>query len=252
MGFNYYTHGNTDGNEYHKQFPNKPSVATEDASTFSTRGIYVEDPDHQHLTAYDVNKPDWGGPGGGIMVALRRAPYVAGLIQWTGFDYRGEETPFVWPAISSQFGILDVCGFPKDNFYYYQSWWSDHPVLHLLPHWNWAGKEGQDIDVWCYGNCDEVELFLNGQSQGRKPMKRNSHLAVESQIRARHPARARLQRRQGNPHRQRGNHRRPGLRATHPAPIHASSRRRRCGRHHRPGKRRARTHGSQRRERNRF
>jgi beta-galactosidase len=101
---------------------------------------------------------------------------VAGLFQWTGFDYRGEETPFGWPAISSQFGILDVCGFPKDNFYYYQAWWSDHPVLHLLPHWNWPGREGQDIDVWVHSNCEEVELFLNGVSQGRKTMQKNSHL----------------------------------------------------------------------------
>jgi beta-galactosidase len=174
MGFNYYTHGNTD--QFHKQFPNKPSVATEDASTFSTRGIYFEDPDHQHLTAYDVNKPDWGILAEESWSHYAPRTYVAGLFEWTGFDYRGEETPFVWPAISSQFGILDVCGFPKDNFYYYQSWWSDHPVLHLLPHWNWPGKEGQDIDVWAHSNCEEVELFLNGQSQGRKPMKRNSHL----------------------------------------------------------------------------
>ncbi len=103
-------------------------------------------------------------------------PYVGGLFQWTGFDYRGEETPFYWPAISSQFGILDLCGFPKDNFYYYQAWWSDHPVLHLLPHWNWPGKEGQEIDVWAHSNCQEVELFLNGRSQGRQTMTNNSHL----------------------------------------------------------------------------
>jgi beta-galactosidase len=71
---------------------------------------------------------------------------------------------------------MDTCGFPKDNFFYYQACWSDHPVVHLLPHWNWAGKEGQEIDVRCYSNCEEVELFLNGQSLGRKPMPKNSHL----------------------------------------------------------------------------
>jgi beta-galactosidase len=174
MGFNYYTHG--DGDAYHKQFPDKPCVATEDASTVSTRGIYFPDPDHQHLTAYDVNKPSWAVLAEESWTHYAARPWVGGLFQWTGFDYRGEETPFYWPAISSQFGILDTCGFPKDNFYYYQAWWSDHPVLHLLPHWNWPGKEGQEIDVWCHGNCDEVELFLNGESQGRKTMKPNSHL----------------------------------------------------------------------------
>ena len=95
---------------------------------------------------------------------------------WTGFDYRGEPTPFGWPAIGSQFGILDLCGFPKDGAFYLKSWWTDEPVLHVFPHWNWPGKEGQEIDVWAYSNCDEVELFLNGKSLGRKKMDANSHL----------------------------------------------------------------------------
>jgi beta-galactosidase len=179
MGFNYFTHGDgreTGNDRYHAKFPNRPSVASEDASTFSTRGIYVQDRDHQHLTAYDTNKPDWGITAEESWTHYAARPYVAGLFQWTGFDYRGEETPFYWPAISSQFGILDVCGFPKDNFYFYQAWWSDHPVLHLLPHWNWPGKEGQEIGVWAHSNCDEVEFFLNGVSQGRKAMPKNSHL----------------------------------------------------------------------------
>jgi beta-galactosidase len=174
MGFNYYTHGDNDA--YHRKFPDKPSVATEDASTFSMRGIYVEDQEHQHLTAYDTNKPFWGLTAEESWTHYAVRPYVAGLFQWTGFDYRGEETPFYWPAISSQFGILDTCGFPKDNFYYYQAWWTDQPMLHLFPHWNWTGREGQDIDVWVFSNCEEVELFLNGQSQGRQTMKKNSHL----------------------------------------------------------------------------
>jgi beta-galactosidase len=179
MGFNYFTHGDgrdTGNDRYHAKFPDKPCVATEDASTLCTRGIYVEDRDHQHLTAYDKTAPDWGVLAEQSWTHYAARPYVAGLFQWTGFDYRGEPTPFSWPAISSQFGILDTCGFPKDNFYYYQSWWSDHPVLHLLPHWNWPGKEGQAVEVWAHSNCEEVELFLNGTSQGRKAMKRNSHL----------------------------------------------------------------------------
>ena len=174
MGFNYYSHGNTD--QYHRQFPNKPSVSTEDGSTFSTRGVYVQDRDHQHLTAYDVNKADWNLLAEESWPYYAARPYVAGQFQWTGFDYRGEETPFGWPAISSQFGILDTCGFPKDNFYYYQAWWSDHPVLHLLPHWNWPGQEGREMDVWAHSNCEEVELFLNGVSQGRKKTVKNVHL----------------------------------------------------------------------------
>ncbi len=174
MGFNYYSHGNTD--QYHRQFPNKPSVSTEDGSTFSTRGVYVQDREHQHLTAYDVNKADWSLLAEESWPYYAARPYIAGQFQWTGFDYRGEETPFGWPAVSSQFGILDICGFPKDNFYYYQAWWSDHPVLHLLPHWNWPGQEGREIEVWAHSNCEEVELFLNGVSQGRKKTVKNFHL----------------------------------------------------------------------------
>jgi len=180
MGFNYYTHGvtpETGNDHYHAKFPQKPCVASEDGSTFSTRGIYVKDEACQHLTAYDENKPNWGGLAEESWSHYAVRPYVAGLFTWTGFDYRGEETPFWWPAISSQFGILDTCGFPKDNFYYYQSWYVDRPVLHVFPHWNWAGREGQPINVWCDSNCEEVELFLNGRSLGRKTMKTNSHLA---------------------------------------------------------------------------
>jgi beta-galactosidase len=104
---------------------------------------------------------------------------VAGQFIWTGFDYRGEPTPYnEWPSVSSQFGILDTCGFPKDDYYYYRAWWRpDQPLVHLLPHWNWPGREGQPIEVWAHGNTDEVELRLNGRSLGRKPMPRNRHLA---------------------------------------------------------------------------
>ena len=95
---------------------------------------------------------------------------------WTGFDYRGEPTPFGFPSIGSYFGMMDQCGFPKDNVYYLRSWWSDKAILHILPHWNHPGKEGQEIDVWVYSNCDEVELFLNRKSHGKKPMQKNGHL----------------------------------------------------------------------------
>jgi beta-galactosidase len=95
---------------------------------------------------------------------------------WTGFDYRGEPTPYSWPSVLSYFGMVDLCGFPKDNAYYLKSWWQNEPVLHILPHWNWKGKENQPIDVWAYSNCDQVELFLNGKSLGKKVMQKNAHL----------------------------------------------------------------------------
>jgi len=87
---------------------------------------------------------------------------------WSGFDYRGEPTPYQWPCVSSHFGIMDICGFPKDGYYAYKAAWTNQLVVHLFPHWNWPGKEGQAINVQCYTNCEEVELFLNGKSMGRK------------------------------------------------------------------------------------
>lgn len=104
---------------------------------------------------------------------MKHTPYCAGQFIWTGFDYIGEPTPFNFPARSSYFGIIDLAGFPKDCYYMYQSEWTDKPVLHLFPHWNWI--EGQTIDLWCYYNqADEVELFINGKSQGVR-QKRNDH-----------------------------------------------------------------------------
>jgi beta-galactosidase len=103
-------------------------------------------------------------------------PWLAGLFYWTGFDYKGEPNPLSFPAVSSEFGIIDACGFPKDAFYYLKSWWTAEPVLHLLPHWNWKGKEGKEISVWAYSNCEQVELFLNKKSLGRKPMPKDGHI----------------------------------------------------------------------------
>ena len=107
-------------------------------------------------------------------------PYLAGLFYWTGFDYRGEPNPLGFPATGSQFGILDYCGFPKDEAYYLKSWWTDEPVLHILPHWNLAGHEGENIDLWVYSNCDEVELSVNGKNLGRKSMPKNGHLSWQA------------------------------------------------------------------------
>lgn len=172
QGFNYINHGDMEG--FHKSNPAKPCLGTEEASAYYTRGIYENTKTYK--SAYDDNKPGYGSTAEEWWKYYSARPWANGSFVWTGFDYRGETTPFGWPNISSEYGILDICGFPKDVYYYYQSWWTDKPVLHLMPHWNWPGKEGQDIDVRAFSNCEEVELFLNGQSLGRKAMPNNSHL----------------------------------------------------------------------------
>ena len=173
-GWNY--HVGQDMDNYHAKHPDQPNVGTEQASTVSTRGIYANDKERGYVSAYDVNAPSWAHTAERWWSYFADRPWLSGGFVWTGFDYRGEPTPYAWPCINSHFGILDVCGFPKDNFYYYQSWWTTNIVLHLLPHWNWPGKEGQEIRVDALSNCEEVELFLNGTSLGKQPMKRNSKL----------------------------------------------------------------------------
>jgi len=173
QGFNYFQ-GDIDA--YHRGHPHQPSMATEIASTVSTRGIYANDPARGYVSAYDLNFPPWASTAERWWTYFDARPFLAGGFVWTGFDYRGEPTPYQWPCINSHFGILDTCGFPKDNYYYYQAWWGGAPVLHLFPHWNWAGKEGQEIEVWCHTNLERVELFLNGQSLGAQDVKRDSHL----------------------------------------------------------------------------
>ena len=169
-----YSDGKID--DFHKQFPKQPMIGTETASTVSTRGIYANDPERGYVSAYDLNAPPWAVTAEKWWTDYDSRPFLAGGFAWTGFDYRGEPTPYNWPCISSHFGIMDTCGFPKDNYFYYQAWWGEKPVLHLFPHWNWAGKEGQEISVWCHSNLDSVELFLNGASLGSKSVTRNSHV----------------------------------------------------------------------------
>ncbi|MFI5252526.1 MAG: beta-galactosidase GalA [Bacteroidota bacterium] len=173
-GFNYLHLGDPD--KYHKDHPGQPVWGSEEASTLCTRGIYSKDTVNGFMPDYDVSAPGWGLIAETWWKYYAARPWLAGAFVWTGFDYRGEPTPYSWPCISSHFGILDVCGFPKNNYYYYQSWWTDNDVLHLCPHWNWKGKEGQPINVWCQSNCDSVELMLNGKSCGIKKMEVNSHL----------------------------------------------------------------------------
>jgi beta-galactosidase len=162
---------------YHQRFPDKPTLGTEVASTYCTRGVYTVDKEKGYVTAYDVDRPDYGATAEGWWSFFAARPHLSGGFVWTGFDYRGEPSPYKWPCISSHFGILDTCGFPKDNFYYYKAWWRDEPLLHLFPHWNWSGQEGKEIDVWVHSNLERVELFLNGKSLGRRDVERYKHLS---------------------------------------------------------------------------
>ncbi len=175
IGFNYKGQHDIDG--MHRRFPKRPMVVTEEGATHATRGVYADDPTHVHIAAYDRRTGD--DSTSGIEEAWRfnaERPFLAGMFVWTGFDYRGETTPFGWPAISSQFGLLDTTGAPKDTAFYLKAQWTAEPMVHLLPHWNWPGRDGQPIDVRVYANTDEVELLLNGRSLGRRPLPRYGHL----------------------------------------------------------------------------
>ena len=171
-GFNYIRQGNTD--KQHAEFPRQIGIGTEETTTQGTRGIYFDDRANAHLGPQADGSSGGNAEKGWKHYAAR--PYLAGVFFWTGFDYRGETTPFDWPAVGSQFGILDTCGFPKDSFYYLKAWWDSEPVLHLSPHWNWPGREGHDITVTAYSNHEAVELFLNGRSLGKKDLETNGHL----------------------------------------------------------------------------
>jgi len=117
-------------------------------------------------SAYDNCSTPWGSTHEETWKVVKKYDFFSGMFIWTGWDYIGEPTPYPWPARSSYFGIIDLAGFPKDVYYMYQSEWTNKPVLHIFPHWNW--KQGDNVDVWAYFNSDEVELFLNGKSLGTK------------------------------------------------------------------------------------
>ncbi len=161
---------------YHQMHPSQSMIGTETGSAIATRGVYATDKEAGYMADYGGEKVRWGKTAEEWWSFYATRPFLAGGFVWTGFDYRGEPTPYGWPCIGSQFGILDTCGFPKDGAYYYRAWWHDEPSIHLAPHWTWPGREGQAIDVRCFSNCEEVELFLNGKSLGRQAMPRNSHL----------------------------------------------------------------------------
>jgi beta-galactosidase len=172
MGVNYIKHGDTD--KQHKNYPWQVIVGTEETTTQQTRGIYVEDKSRAHMPPQQNGTSGGNAEPGWQHYASR--DYLAGIFYWTGFDYRGEPNPYGFPAVASQFGILDSCGFPKDGYYYLKSWWTNEPVLHIFPHWNWKGREGEKINVSVNSNSEEVELLLNNKSLGKKTMPRNGHL----------------------------------------------------------------------------
>jgi len=162
--------------EYHEQHPDWIMYGSENESCVSTRGEYYFPVEEERevlretlqVTSYDVAAPNWGYAPDREFEAQDACPFIMGEFVWTGFDYLGEPTPYKeqWPSRSSYFGIIDLCGIPKDRFYLYQSKWAGKEVLHLLPHWNWEGREGEVTPVHCYTSYDSAELFLNGKSLG--------------------------------------------------------------------------------------
>jgi beta-galactosidase len=174
IGYNYM---DPQAAEYHKEHPDRPVIGTETVSAVGTRGIYVTDKSKGYVSSYDPYTTTGRASAEGWWRFCDSQPWLSGGFVWTGFDYRGEPSPNGWPNISSQYGIIDTCGFPKDSFFYYQSWWTARPVLHLFPHWNWSGYEGKKIAVWVYSNQEKVELLVNNKSLGVKPVPRDGHVA---------------------------------------------------------------------------
>ncbi|HEY6224155.1 MAG TPA: glycoside hydrolase family 2 TIM barrel-domain containing protein, partial [Gemmatimonadales bacterium] len=167
------------------QFPGEKFIITEAMSALNSRGYYEQPSDsvavyytpydttkrplpnpNGRISSYDNRRASWGSLHEESLRLFERYPFLSGMFIWQGIDYLGEPTPYVWPARSSYFGVVDLAGFPKDPFYLYQSVWTTRPMVHLLPHWNWTA--GDSIDVWAYTNGDTVQLFLNGVSQGVK------------------------------------------------------------------------------------
>ena len=174
VGYNYQ---DPQAEAFHNTHPDRPVIGTETVSAVGTRGIYITDPDKGFVSSYDPYTTTGRASAEGWWRFCDAKEWLAGGFVWTGFDYRGEPSPNGWPNISSQYGVIDTCGFPKDTFFYYQSWWTQKPVLHIFPHWNWPGYDGKKIAVWVHSNMDKVELLLNGQSLGTKEMQKNHHLA---------------------------------------------------------------------------
>jgi beta-galactosidase len=162
---------------YRERYPDKPIIYSESASALSARGFYelplpttkTDYSDQGQVDSYDFNAAPWSDIADKEFKLMKDDPFVAGEFVWTGFDYLGEPTPFERQAVSSYFGIVDLCGMPKDRYWLYRSYWRpDVPTVHILPHWNWPDRVGQPVPVFVYTNGDSAELFLNGKSLGRR------------------------------------------------------------------------------------
>ena len=176
VGFNYIVQNDVDNRK--QANPSWKIVGTEETTGCGTRGWYFDTPDYPGRMI-SINRTDKPGVENVIERGWKfyaERPWAAGLFYWTGFDYRGEPNPLKYPATDSEFGILDYCGFPKDEAFYLKSWWTESPVLHIFPHWNLQGHEGEEVEIWAYSNCDEVELIVNGKNLGRQTMPCNEHL----------------------------------------------------------------------------
>ena len=176
VGFNYIVQNDVDNRK--KNNPSWRIVGTEETSGCGTRGWYFKDADYPGRMV-SLNRTNEQGYENIIERGWKfyaERPWAAGLFYWTGFDYRGEPNPLSYPAHDSEFGIFDYCGFPKDEAYYLKAWWTQDPVLHIFPHWNLQGHEGEEVELWAYSNCDEVELIVNGKKLGRQQMPKNGHL----------------------------------------------------------------------------
>lgn len=176
VGFNYIAQN--DVMNRHLQHPDWKIVGTEESTGCGTRGVYWKD-ERQPGHMPSINR----GTEPGVENVIERGwqfyaenDWASGLFYWTGFDYRGEPNPLAYPAVDSEFGIFDYCGFWKDEAWYLKSVWTNEPTLHIFPHWNLQGHEGEEVELWAYSNCEEVELTVNGRSLGRQRMPKNGHL----------------------------------------------------------------------------
>lgn len=177
VGYNYISQNNVENRR--QQHPEWKVVGTEEFTGCGTRGIYFNDANvPSRMRSMNLDTINYH-----VENVIERGwrfyaehPWAAGCFFWTGFDYRGEPNPLAYPAHESEFGVLDYCGFWKDEAWYLKSWWTDEPTLHIFPHWNLQGHEGEEIELWAYSNCDEIELTVNGKKLGRQKMPRYGHL----------------------------------------------------------------------------
>ena len=189
-----------DYDDFHAKYPDWPLIGSETFGGVATRGLFEPDrsqlpvrideqwlaqsgdifPDEKRryfASAYGQTFAPWGYSLEETWLDCVKRPFMAGTFVWTGFDYRGETFPYDWPSVLSRFGVLDYCGFYKEIAHYLRAWWRpEDPHIFVFPHWNWQGREGELVDVWCYSNCAEVELLLNGKSLGKRAMPENFRL----------------------------------------------------------------------------